>query len=129
MKNEPPTFLLYDMDRTENDASDNSSIVASVFVAAVTFLLSRCLSTIGEHIQTHRLVGGIMKYAVGLDSGVMIYIPSFMKIGSGIQKLIERDTLTHRQHGDRIHRLLFFQNKEIRLKENSGQRSHTHTQN
>jgi hypothetical protein len=29
-----------------------------------------------------------MKYAVGMGSGVMIYIPSFIKIGSGIQKLI-----------------------------------------
>jgi hypothetical protein len=30
-----------------------------------------------------------MKYAVETGSGVMIYIPSVMKIGSGIQKLIE----------------------------------------
>jgi hypothetical protein len=29
-----------------------------------------------------------MKYAVKMGSGVMIYIPSFMKIGSGVQKLI-----------------------------------------
>jgi hypothetical protein len=29
-----------------------------------------------------------MKYAVKMGSGAMIYIPSFMKIGSGIQKLI-----------------------------------------
>jgi hypothetical protein len=26
-------------------------------------------------------------YTVEIDSGAMIYIPSFMKIGSGIQKL------------------------------------------
>jgi hypothetical protein len=43
-----------------------------------------------------------MEYAVELDSGVMIYISSFIKIGSGIHKLIEGDTLTHRQHSDRI---------------------------
>jgi hypothetical protein len=30
-----------------------------------------------------------MKYAVEMGSGVMIYIPSFMKIGSAIQKLME----------------------------------------
>jgi hypothetical protein len=30
----------------ENDASNNSSIVACVFVIAVTFLPSRCLATI-----------------------------------------------------------------------------------
>jgi hypothetical protein len=29
-----------------------------------------------------------MKYAVEMGSGAMIYIPSFMKIVSGIQKLI-----------------------------------------
>jgi hypothetical protein len=28
-----------------------------------------------------------MKYAFEMDSGGMIYIPSFIKIGSGIQKL------------------------------------------
>jgi hypothetical protein len=29
-----------------------------------------------------------MKYAVEMGSGAMVYTPSFMKIGSGIQKLI-----------------------------------------
>jgi hypothetical protein len=29
-----------------------------------------------------------VKYAVEMGSGVMIYIPGFIKIGSGIQKLI-----------------------------------------
>jgi hypothetical protein len=28
-----------------------------------------------------------MKYAVHMGSGTMVYIPSFIKIGSGIQKL------------------------------------------
>jgi hypothetical protein len=40
-----------------------------------------------------------MKYAVEMGLGVMIYIPSFIKIGSGIQKLIVG---IHRQHGDLI---------------------------
>jgi Uri superfamily endonuclease len=31
-----------------------------------------------------------MKCAVEMGSGAMIYIPSFIKIGSGIQKMIER---------------------------------------
>jgi hypothetical protein len=44
-----------------------------------------------------------MIYAVGMGLGAMIYIPSFIKIGSGIQKLMGGgDTETHRQHGDRI---------------------------
>jgi hypothetical protein len=29
-----------------------------------------------------------MKYAVGMGSDAMIYIPSFIKMGSGIQKLM-----------------------------------------
>jgi hypothetical protein len=40
-------FPWYDTERAENDASNNSFIVEFVFVAAVTFLLSRCLKTIG----------------------------------------------------------------------------------
>jgi hypothetical protein len=36
-----------------------------------------------------------MKYAVEMDSGAMIYVPSFVKIGSCIQKLIGGDTQTH----------------------------------
>jgi hypothetical protein len=43
----------------------------------------------------------------------MINMPSFIKISSAVQKLIRGDT--HRQHGDRINLLLFFQNKENRL--------------
>jgi hypothetical protein len=29
-----------------------------------------------------------MKYAIDMDIGAMIYVPCFIKIGSGIQKLI-----------------------------------------
>jgi hypothetical protein len=47
-----------------------------------------------------------MKYASEIDSGAMILIPSFIKTGSGIQKLIERHT--HRQHDDHINVFLFF---------------------
>jgi hypothetical protein len=46
-----------------------------------------------------------MKYAVEMGSGAMIYIPSFIKIGSGIRKLIVE---IHRQNGDRVSLLLFF---------------------
>jgi hypothetical protein len=57
-----------------------------------------------------------MKYAVEMGSGAMIYIPSFIKIGPGFQKLIRGHTRTHRQHGGRISLLLFIQNKESRQK-------------
>jgi hypothetical protein len=40
----------------------------------------------------------------------------FIKISSGVQKLIRRDSQTHRQHVNRKKILLPFQNKEIRLK-------------
>jgi hypothetical protein len=35
-----------------------------------------------------------MKYALEMGSGAVIYIPSFIKIGSSIQKLIGEDTQT-----------------------------------
>jgi hypothetical protein len=44
-----------------------------------------------------------MKYTAEMDSGVMIYIPNFIKIGSGIEKLMGRgESETYRQHGDNI---------------------------
>jgi hypothetical protein len=55
---------------------------------------------------------GFTKYAVEMGSGAMIYIPSFIKNGSGIQKMKgEGDTQT-------LLSILFLQNKEIRLKSN-----------
>jgi hypothetical protein len=35
-----------------------------------------------------------MKYAAEMGSGAVIYIPSFIKIGAGIQKLIGRGRYT-----------------------------------
>jgi hypothetical protein len=44
-----------------------------------------------------------MKYAVQMGSGTVIYIPSFIKIGSGIQKLVwAGGSQSHRQNGERI---------------------------
>jgi hypothetical protein len=60
-----------------------------------------------------------MKYAAEMGSAAMMYIPSFIKICSGIQKLSGgyTDTQTHGQHGDSIKPHLFlFQNKESTLK-------------
>jgi hypothetical protein len=53
-------------------------------------------------MQTHRLMGGILKYAVEMGSGAMICIASFIKIGSSIRKLKMGESQTHRQHGDCI---------------------------
>jgi hypothetical protein len=60
----------------------------------------------------------MMKYTVEMDSGAMICIPSFIKIGSGIQKLmggIHRETYTDTQHWQGISLLSFFQNEESRI--------------
>jgi hypothetical protein len=43
-----------------------------------------------------------MKYDVETGSVAMIYIPSFIKIVSGIQRLLGGDIQTHRQKGVRI---------------------------
>jgi hypothetical protein len=55
-KNESPSFLWHDSDSIENDASNNSSTVGCVFVAAVMFAQSRCPATIGAiHTDTKTL--------------------------------------------------------------------------
>jgi hypothetical protein len=54
-----------------------------------------------------------MKFTVEIGSNAMIYIPTFIKIGSAIQKL--RGGI-HRQHCDSISLILFFQNRESGLK-------------
>jgi hypothetical protein len=40
-------------------------------------------------------MGGVMNYAVEMGSGAMIYITSFIKIGSGIRKLTKGYTYRH----------------------------------
>jgi hypothetical protein len=58
-----------------------------------------------------------MNYAIEMGSGALTFIPCFIKIGSGIQKLIRGiHKQTHRQQGDLIRVLSFFQNKESKLK-------------
>jgi hypothetical protein len=43
-----------------------------------------------------------------MDSGAMIYIPSFIKTSSRIQKLVRRGGEIYRQHGDHISLLFIF---------------------
>jgi hypothetical protein len=66
----------------ENDASNSSYTVAYVFVVAATFLPSRFLATVGD-TRTDTETD-----AAEMGSRVMIYIPSFITIRSGFQKLI-----------------------------------------
>jgi hypothetical protein len=60
-----------------------------------------------------------MKYAAEMGSGALVYIPRFIKISPGIQKLIGRmDSQTHRYtlrwHGDRISVLSFLKIRTVR---------------
>jgi hypothetical protein len=56
-----------------------------------------------------------MNYAVDLATDDMMHIPSFIKLGSGIQKLIGGvHKHTGRQHGDTISLLLFTTGQLIR---------------
>jgi hypothetical protein len=51
-----------------------------------------------------------MKFTVKIGSGFMMYIRSFIKIGSGIQKLMAEEGI-HRKQGDLISLLLFIFSK------------------
>jgi hypothetical protein len=52
-----------------------------------------------------------MKYAVDMGSGAVVYIPSFMKIGSAVHKLMGVVTQTAgRSHK---HTLIFFKNRKV----------------
>jgi hypothetical protein len=57
-------FPWYDTGHIENDESNNSSIVACVFVTAVTFLPSRCLATIRGFLprRCQATIGGIHRH-------------------------------------------------------------------
>jgi hypothetical protein len=100
------------MDRIENDTSNISYIVA-VFVATVTFPPSRFLPRAGEYTEIETDGWDFMAYAVEMGSGPIMQIPSFIQIGSSIQKLMGGEA--QRQRGDRINLLSYFQNKESRL--------------
>jgi hypothetical protein len=55
-------------------------------------------------------MGGIFNWTVEMGLGAVIYAPSFIKIGSGVQKLIggiHRHTQTHGQQRDLISLLYF----------------------
>jgi hypothetical protein len=41
-----------------------------------------------------------MKYAIHMGSGAMMYIPSFIKIGSGLQKIIGGEDMQTQGHTD-----------------------------
>jgi hypothetical protein len=101
--------------QTHSNTHPKILLLLCVVVAAGMCLSSLCLAKTGcIHIQTYTHTDwweGFMKYAVQMDSGAMISKSSFVKIGSGIQKLNGRDSQTHRQNGDHISLLSAFKNK------------------
>jgi hypothetical protein len=75
-------------------------LLLHVFVVLGMCLPSHCLATIGG-IHAYRYTDcweGFFKYAIEMGSVAMIYVPSFVKIGSGIQKLLRGDTQTRKSH-------------------------------
>jgi hypothetical protein len=85
-KNESPTFVRYNMHCIENDMSNNSSIVACVFVAIGTCLLSHCLTMIWGNTHTDTEQGSLV-------SLILFY---FFKIGKvGYRKQL--DLPVHKQ--------------------------------
>jgi hypothetical protein len=89
------------------------SIVACVFVAAVKFLLSRCLVTLRWYIYRYRLMGGI--YEVCYWDGLICHnIHDKFRKDLFWHSKVDGDTQTHRQHGDLIS-IIFLHNKERRL--------------
>jgi hypothetical protein len=81
---DPQTLLWYDVDRIKNYAS-NSSCIACICCRG-NGLLSLARICRDTHADTDWLKG--FMYTIKMGSGTMIYVPSFIKIGSGIQKLI-----------------------------------------
>jgi hypothetical protein len=87
--------------QTHRHTNQTILLLLRAFFAAGIYLLSRCLarkggihfteplpsSGRGIYIQTDWWKG-FVKYVVEMGSSTMIYMPSFIKTGSGIQKLI-----------------------------------------
>jgi hypothetical protein len=104
-------FPWYDTGHIENDASNNSSIVACLFVTAVTFLEKRCLATIGGFLPSRRLatIGGIHTHA---QTARWSHKPTLffqnkesrLKINKDIEKDIYKSIYTGRESEKEIER-------------------------
>jgi hypothetical protein len=79
---------------------------------------SHCLVLIGGYTFRHTdCLDKFGKHAIEMGSSAMIYILSFIKVGSGIQMLMigVYRHWTHRENGNHKSLPIFFQNKESRL--------------
>jgi hypothetical protein len=72
------------------------------------------------YLQLYKLVGAIYELRLELGSDALIYVHTkFHKVWFRHSKVDGGDAQTHRQHGDGMSLLLFFENKENRLKINN----------
>jgi hypothetical protein len=108
----------FDKTRLEKDASKNSYVVTSLFLAAVTLLASRCLATEGGYTYRHRLMVGFyeMRWWDGLTCHYIhtkchnnCFRRSKINWGGGF---VERQ-ISWWSHKPTF--IFFFQNKENRL--------------
>jgi hypothetical protein len=99
------TLLWYDTVHIENDMSNNSPIVAYIRCCRNVFTELLPSNDREIHIQTDRQMGGI--YEVFCWDGLRCHdIPSYIKVGSGIQKLMRG---IHREQSGLTSLLLFLQ--------------------
>jgi hypothetical protein len=103
--------LWYDTEGTEK-MHQRIHLLFHVFITSVTFSTSRCLPTTVECIYRHRLVGGI--YDGRFWDGLRCH-DTHTKFHKDWLRHSEVDTQAHRQHGECISLVLFFQNKKSRL--------------
>jgi hypothetical protein len=106
----PKPLLWYDTDNIKKTLPSTFLVLLHVFITMVTYLPSHCLASIGRiHMHAHTdWWQGLKQHTVQMGSGAMIYMQSFRKIGSDIQKLSGGDTLIYWQQGDPIILLLSF---------------------
>jgi hypothetical protein len=115
-KNYSLNLLWYDTDLIENDASNNSSVFLRICCRGN--ILTEPLPNNGRG-YTYRHIDwwhGFMKHAIEMSLGNNIYMPTFMKIVWGIQKLIGEIHRNTGSNGNLISLFLFFQNKETRCR-------------
>jgi hypothetical protein len=87
-------------------------LLLRVFVAAASFLPSRCLATIGRHTYSHTgSYEGFMKYAAEMGLRCHDINTEFHKDWLRHSKSDKGETQTHRQQGDLISLLQIFRNE------------------
>jgi hypothetical protein len=83
-KNQSPAFLFYDTDHVEKDTPHNSCVC--IRCRGNVFFTELSPRNTYRHTDWWE---GCVKHAVEMGDSALIYIPSFIEIGSDIQKPIE----------------------------------------